>query len=248
MAGCIFCGTSPTTNAHIFRKAWIDKVFPGTGTFRHRHVRRHIEGFDRTWEADEVDLKVNSACDSCNSGWMNRLDDQAEAVFLDHAVRGYDVRLDRMDDKALVARWCALIAVLTDQVQQERVLGPDEHQALFQGEVPEGTLIWLLRTEPPAWQINLFVEPRGLQFNDPSAHPGHAYLVTFGINHLVAQVFVPTERTPKGVEVDRSGNASILRQLWPAPLTPFIWPPPNSVVWEDMPKLSDAFHGPLGPR
>jgi hypothetical protein len=240
MSGCIFCGASPSTNAHIFRRAWMEEVFPGTEMFHHRHVRRHTEGFDKEWDKDEADLKVNCACESCNGGWMNRLDLEAEAIFLDHAVRGFSVRVDRHNDKKLLARWCLLVAVLFDQAQETPVLGTDAHEALCQGDLPDGVLIWLLRTEPPQWRVTAWAEPRGLQFNDPSAEVAHAYFVTFGVNQLVAQLFVPTERTPEGIEFNRSDNAPVLRQLWPAPLTPFIWPPPRTVGWEQMDELANT--------
>ena len=72
---CIFCGASPTTNAHIFRRAWIEKmVYPGGENFTHRHIRRGEGGFDQTWSPRGFDIKVNCVCVRCNGEWMERLD------------------------------------------------------------------------------------------------------------------------------------------------------------------------------
>ena len=117
MTGCIFCGRSPLTNAHIFRKAWLAEVMPGleSDPYVHHHIREG--GFEAWWNNSEADLKVNDVCDPCNSGWMDRLDRAAEAAFLDVAVRGFPHRLSKLADQVLVARWCLLVAALASRTQ-----------------------------------------------------------------------------------------------------------------------------------
>jgi hypothetical protein len=109
---CIFCGRSPTTNAHIFRKGWLDEIFPGLERFEHRYQRRGEGGFDRSWRKDEADIKVGCACENCNGGWMDQLDHAAEDIFSTAAATGYPAKIATIADQLTIARWCALIAIL----------------------------------------------------------------------------------------------------------------------------------------
>jgi hypothetical protein len=245
---CIFCGRSPTTNAHIFRKAWLEQVFPGLEQFEHRHQRRGEGGFDRSWSKDEADIKVGCACADCNGGWMDRLDHAAEEIFATAAATGHPAKIATLADQLTVARWCALIAVLADQTQVKPVVEPAAHKALAAGDIPNGTHIWLLKTEPPESRAHGWLEPRVFEMRSSSAiTPASAYFVTFGIHHLVVQVFIPTSSAPP-IALERTGNEALIRQLWPSPLTPVNYPPPQTVPWEQLPDLADAFqdHKKLG--
>jgi hypothetical protein len=238
---CIFCGTSPTTNAHIFREQWIEQLFPGVAPYRHWHQRDGDKPLDVAWEKRKPDLKVNSVCVDCNSGWMNRLDHDAEDLFLTEAALGLAIKLTRHRDKKILARWCALVGALCDQTQDEPTLTTTVHRSIYDGEVPDGTLIWLLRTVPPPWEATGWALAREMQLKLPTFHNPHAYLVTFGINHFVAQVVVLPKGASEIVTIDRSRNASLLRQLWPPPLTPFFWPPPETLRWDQIEVLADTF-------
>lgn len=55
-----------------------------------------------------------------------------------------------------------------------------------------------------------------------------AYFITFGVGHLVCQVFVPTERTTRGIQFERYGNRGIIKLLWPGVFSPLVWPQPQA--------------------
>jgi hypothetical protein len=240
---CIFCSGTPTTNAHIFRKAWLEQLMPHPEPYVHRHVRegKGGKGEMRIWKKRESDLKVNCACSACNGGWMDRLDKAAERLFLDAAVRGEACRLDHPAEQEELARWCTLVAVLTSQTQRTPTVENLTAQVVRQGNVPEGLQIWTFRTEPKGtgniyWSVGK--EWRGLP---GGASDANAYFVTFGIEHFVAQVFVPTVRTPKGIKFERGRNAAILSQLWPLSGRPFLWPP-KTIPWDrNLTNLINAF-------
>jgi hypothetical protein len=215
-------------------------VYPGGENFTHRHIRRGEGGFDQTWSPRGFDIKVNCVCVRCNGEWMERLDLDAESAFLTHAVTGYGARLGQ-SERGLIARWCSLVAILFDQVQHAPVLDADVHRTLFDGAVPDGTMIWLARTEPPLWKMAIWAEPREWRLGDDSSNALNAYFMSFGVGHLVAQTFIPTKRTPEGIELDRSANAAVVRELWPGNFQPFIWPPPQTLPWEQLEELKDAF-------
>jgi hypothetical protein len=240
--GCVFCGSGPTTNAHVFRKRWIEEIFPGTNPLPHRHVRRGTHGFDKHWTRNEPDIKVNCACSSCNSGWMNQLDHAAEELFLTASATGHAVKLGLHRDKQTLALWCCLVASLLDQTQRSPVVPSSSRRAIANGDVPAGAAVWMFRTDPPDWQVHVSAESRTVAFTDALDDP-LAYCVTFGIHHLLAQVVLPTATGSEGLTYRRNGDPALSRQLWPDPLTPLFWPPPVYVPWEQVPELSDTFRG-----
>jgi len=248
---CIFCGGSPTTNAHIFRKAWLDHVMPHPDPYVHHRIGQGQggEGEIRIWAKDESDLKVNCACGPCNSRWMNRLDLSSEKLFLDVAVRGQPCRLDDPAEQQELARWCCVIAVLTSQTQAAPTVDEQTAQTLRQGNVPKGAWIWTAKTAPRGTGS----DPRGtgrvcwtvgMQWRDlpGGGRDSNAYFVTFGIEHLVVQVFLPTARTPEGLRFERGRNNAALSQLWPPSGKPFTWPPKTTIPWDvNLGKLITAF-------
>jgi hypothetical protein len=243
---CIFCGRKPVTESHIFRRGWVEQVFPGAEELRHQHVRREtetIKGFDNKWAKDEADFKVNRTCQQCNGGWMDRLDHEAEDLFATKAAAwGAGFRLGTAADKLLASRWCVLIAMLSDQIQARPVVSAAAHRALYDGgmprQMPRQTWVWLLRTEPPEWQVTGWGSPSELR--DAATDEPHAYLAAFGIKHLVAQVYIAADPMPE-MGIDSSGNAAILRQLWPDTFMPFIYPPPMNVIWDAARSINDRF-------
>jgi len=192
VSACMFCDRTPTTNAHIFRKAWLEQIFPGLEQFEHRDQRRGEGGFDRSWSKNEADIKDGCACESCNGGWMDQLDHAAEDIFATAAASGHLAKIASVADQLTVARWCALIAVLADQTQVKPVVEPAAHKALAASGIPDGTHIWLMKTEPPEWRAHGWLEPREFELRSSTTASANAYFLTFGVHHLVVQVFVPT--------------------------------------------------------
>jgi hypothetical protein len=246
--GCIFCGRSPTTDAHIFRKGWFKTLFPHVGRFRHVHTRSEGEDpFETEWRKTSADFKVNCACDSCNSGWMEKLDLAAEELFATSAALGYPVRVESSADRHTLARWCLLVAALFDQAQRPPRLGEPVHHALYRGDIPPDIGVWLAATDFPEadeplarahakdWGQEL-QEPEGTEtLSEPArSHTAQGYFLTFGVLRLLAQVFVPLEQTGRGVAARRIGNAAAIRPLWPDSLKPLDWPPPESIPREQI--------------
>jgi hypothetical protein len=171
---------------------------------------------------------------------LDRLDHDAEDLFLTRAVLGHPAKLGLQKEKETVARWCVLVAVLFDQMKRVPTLDADVHKALYGGAVPDGTRIWLTRTDPPPGSLKIWGEPREWRLKD-GTQPLNAYFMTFGINHLIVMVFVPTKRTPQGIEFEVGRNVAILRVLRPDTLMPFIWPPPQTLPWDQVEELKNAF-------
>lgn len=236
---CIFCGRSPTTDAHVFRKGWFKTLFPHVSEFRHVHTRSEGDDpFEVEWRNSSTDFKVKCACERCNSGWMMRLDFAAEGLFATAAALGKPAYVESPVDRHTLARWCLLIAVLFDQAQHPPRLDQRIHDALYRGDIPPDVGIWLATTEFPGvdeplaaahakdWGQELAgpgdVEP----VSEPAlSHTAEGYFLTFGVLRLLAQVFIPLEDAGSGVAARRIGNAAAIHPLWPDTLKALVWPP-----------------------
>ncbi len=240
MAACIFCGLSPTTNTHIFRKAWIAELFPTSYRFRHTRSSLTAPKDEREWwTSKDADIKVNAACERCNGGWMNDLDHLAEETFLTYAALGYDVRLGLMAEKETLARWLSLVACLSDQTSSTPHIAPEIHTAVHEGRVPTEMQAWLYRTDPPAAKEvgnTLWGANRHFTLSSDIAQRIDVLLVTFCVNQLVAQVSIVTDAEPDGAFLARSLDG-YARQIWPPGKTPFIWPPPSTLGWDEALRL-----------
>jgi len=250
VTGCIFDGTSPTTRAHIFREGWIRDLAFGVNVLRHV-VTRHEPGdeFEREWRKERADFKVNCACNACNSGWMNDLDHAAEDVFATEAARGRAAKLVSPSDKATVARWSVLVAMLFDQGQGQPRLDSSMHRGFMDGSIPKGTGVWLANVVPDDSAPMAFAYIKDLISDDENgAHLlPPAYFVTFGVGQLVVQVMIPFTPATADTRVRRQmrggtlKSGGVLRAIWPDPMTPLVWPPPEPLDWADMAEFTRSF-------
>src|SRR5205807_1131868 len=120
-----------------------------------------------------------------------------------------------------------LVAVLFDRLSAHPRLSSRAHEAVYRGEVPEGTHVWLVRTDPLADdQPHAFSSAKDLEL---ARGQGHAFFITFGVGHLIVQAYMPTDQTARGVDLRRVVDLTLVRQLWPDPIVPLIWPPPTSL-------------------
>jgi hypothetical protein len=180
---------------------------------------------------------------------MEALDLAAESVFVDAAARGRSAKILRPADKQTVARWCVLVATLFDQGQAQPRLDSTFHRAFYRGVIPEGVGVWLASvaaddTAPVAFA---FIKDLISEDEDGADLLPPAYFVTFGVGQLVVQVMIPFSSAPTTTRVRRhlSGGSlrsgGVLRTLWPDPVTPLVWPPPEQLAWADMEEFTRSF-------
>ena len=78
---CLFCGEPGATREHVLSLAWLSQLMPSAGPYK----------FDRTTEEQGVikrqryekrkpEVVRRAVCATCNSGWMNRLDQSAQPM------------------------------------------------------------------------------------------------------------------------------------------------------------------------
>jgi hypothetical protein len=148
-----------------------------------------------------------------------------------------------------VARWCVLVATLFDQGQRQPRLDARFHHAFYRGAIPEGVGVWLASVVPDDTAPIAFAFIKDLISEDEDGADllPPAYFVTFGVGHLVAQVMIPFSSAQTNTRVRRHTSGGILRSggvlraIWPDPVTPLVWPPPEQLDWSDMNEFTRSF-------
>jgi hypothetical protein len=246
VSGCIFCGRSPQTKTHIFRKAWIERLMmPAEGPFGMVLNSADFTGAAREseWPAEDFGMAPNAACRDCNSGWMDQVDRAAEQI-VEPMVLGHKATIRRYLDQKAVARWISQVAILCDESQFQQVIPAEMRHAFYLDKEPlPGMLVWLARTVSGwsvemwvrAWLVTRGAEPR-------TTDRPNLYLVTFRVIELVVQALVPLDGTTW--HADRSGNMRHLRKAWPSTYTPVSWPPAAVLPAEDLDTFAKSFEPP----
>ncbi len=122
-ATCIFCGTTPTTREHVFprwshrhlgpRQNLRIKSFQGVQFYDHSVSRVFkMHGQMRDWQ---IKCVCGGTDRSCNSGWMNALEDKAQPI-LTHLILGHQKRISSQE-QSIIAAWAALKAMVAENTQ-----------------------------------------------------------------------------------------------------------------------------------
>ena len=153
-----------------------------------------------------------------------------------HTVRGERVSLHRSQRKNLLASWICKIAMVADQAGKEPGFTQSDREYLYLYRKPPPVVwIWVagVKRLPDLWEA--WSQTHKLR-------SGEAYgcINTFGVNHLVAQTFVPPLRE---IAKPRPGptTTDLLSQIWPRTPETKAWPPTLLIRREDLPELTRAF-------
>ena len=135
---CIFCGGWPVTREHIFRSSWKDKFYV-SGVER-EFVQNRDGRFSARTDAAAFELIVKRVCETCNNGWMKKLDRDVEEW-----LRNPDVAEPSISPKEF-RRWAIKIAILRSLIDQPRgIYTPEDVQKLYAGEDVENWHIFVAR-------------------------------------------------------------------------------------------------------
>jgi hypothetical protein len=249
--GCIFCGQSPQTKTHIFRKAWIERLMvPAPGPYERIHATADLTGALRegNWPSDTFDVAPGAACAQCNNGWMDEIDRAAEQI-VEPMVIGQKATIRSFQSQKTVARWVSQVAILMDQTQIQQVVPSEATHRFFDDQEPlPGMMIWLARTgtdwSVEGWQRAWVLAP-GTDVK-PAPWPNMS-LFTFRIVNLVVQALVPLDDFARRTfGVSRGDNMKFLRQLWPSRYTPVSWPPAVTISSDTLESFARSFEPPGG--
>jgi hypothetical protein len=245
--GCIFCGASPQTKTHVFRKAWIERLMvPAAGPFEMVQGTSDLTGAGResSWPSKEFGIAPGAACNACNSGWMDQVDRAAEQI-VEPMVLGRRATIRKIDQQKAVARWVSQVAILIDQSQIQQVIPTTITERFYEDREPiPGITIWLARTvldwSVEAWERAWVISARSQP--SPADNP-NLCLITFRIVQLVVQALIPLDaETARTIGFTRGKDQMrFLKQLWPSRYTPVAWPPTLAISPATMEVFARSF-------
>lgn len=234
MAGCVFCGATPTTKEHVFPR-WLLEVIPGEGPITHTWTAPEgSSALSRTWTKDVIDFKAKVVCQQrCNGGWMSQLERRARPV-LAPMIRGRRSTL-YPDAAETIAYWTLKTALMVNLAQEpDFSCAPKTSYAQLystKGVLPN-TFVWLGACD---FGAGAHARPRVTEPID--GDPNHlGFACTLAVGHLVIEIIrIPVEN---GKTLQIGGQlAPALRRLWPY-TNVIVWPPPVLLSRENTASLA----------
>jgi len=142
----VFCGKTPVTSEHVFKRGFRKKLNLPTGDRRFDQQK----GLDqpKTSRSDPnplFELKVRHVCAKCNNGWMNRLD-----LAVEHWVLNPD---NEPCDPTNLRRWAIKTAIVYSlTAQSSAVLPRADYERLLDGEDINEWFVLVGRNSFPEWR------------------------------------------------------------------------------------------------
>lgn len=235
---CVFCGSTPTTKEHVFPR-WLNRYLPS----QHQQLEqaRYGEGaFDITRSSVGFDFTVRKVCDSCNSGWMSRLENETIDV-LHPMISGLALQLLSLKTQRQIAVWAVKTAMMLDNTQVAPILPSVQLQRMRSHRaIPRNTRVWLGACNElyPLVTCHTVRIELGNRKNPGVLHTGGFYS-PLKIGHLCLYVyFTPVDVT---IQYPALYHAAVAR-LWPPRGSSLPWPPPvRSTDGEKFERFADTF-------
>jgi len=230
---CVFCGITSATKKinkeHVFRKK-NRSIFGRNDT--HTSFMRFSKKSGvltaekpKSYNASPYEQQVGSVCESCNSGWLNKIDSEFENLQF-RLVKNLNV-FGCKSDAELIYTWAyktALIRTLVDE-SCERAISQHHMKNLYETKKPDLNVgVWVFNSNEP---IDLYsrhsfgianVNENGIEYNQVTIAMGcmGIYVIMLGPNEkLLSPMIVEDE-----ILTLTGGNA---KRMWPESVN-FIWP------------------------
>ena len=238
---CIFCGSPANSKEHLLPR-WLESILPADEQVI--HTRQVGDDEPRRWEAKPFGERSKIVCESCNHGWMSKLEEASKPLLTPAITRSGPCEFDGRG-QWVAAVW-ALKTCYVIQAQSRQLLAPQIHPVLLK-------LNW---KPPPQASVWIGSHHRGVQ--DPlnsiciqkpislEAKEGHfqkaddfgymAFLAIGGVSFLVVE-----HRYNNSVDITLGRPSSeLLQKIWPRENDAVPWPPPMQMDRELIDLVFDA--------
>lgn len=148
---CIFCGANANSREHLY-SSWMHRLLPEfaeqaySGEFIEAHPKTGAVSrrSKKTKPGHLHTKKVKAVCKNCNNGWMSVMEQDAKPS-LEPLINGEIVSLDA-SMLALLARWAALKAIVSEHDQPRTHVTPQADRTLFMeaGTIPSYFNIYMV--------------------------------------------------------------------------------------------------------
>jgi hypothetical protein len=247
---CAFCGGPADSRQHLL-PAWLQTVLPSEEAGLHYREVGLVSGDRREWESRPFREVARVVCDSCNTGWMARLESEARPI-LEPLITRADVLPMTMSeaDQFVATRW-ALQTCLVLQSSFEPSGAPNPMAAthlfsdVMDGQnLPEQATVWIgshARARQDPLNSVFLQKPLSLEAlhqNYPSADEfGFVnFLAVGGVSFLV----VGHDYRNRIVMTCREPLSDALVKIWPPEKSVVVVPPPLMMDQEFIDLLFDA--------
>jgi hypothetical protein len=229
---CWYCDVPGVTAEHVFARS-LSSLFPGHGVFRFDYEHPDLGVRRRPRRASKLMIKSRRFCEGCNSGWMNRIDQDARRLLRCFAL---DARtsFDEADQRVL-SLWSTktVLGLLSIEPPGYRFAGRELYHELFDTAEPlSRSQIWVgANVEGDvAWGRGHTVRFETL--GEDAAGFGFTLSFGYGVLH-----FLQHARDDVLLRL-RYAPHRALRQIWPIaePIIP--WPPTTRVRPRDLSGLA----------
>lgn len=227
---CIFCGERASTLEDVWPQ-WLMKRFPLSDTARMDADLGGRKLYSRPIAKPELLLK--KLCQTCNNGWMSRLEDEVKPVvesILDDTLQVLDVPM-----QLTLAQWAVKTAMVLEAIDSNRrwFYSENERQQMCDARtLPQRTSVWIAKCVD---QPNVYSGANDL-WTTSGDNGIHGFTVTMAFGPLALQVM--TIRTPASIPLHiamtyavREGPwDQLLVQVWPISQDIRVWPPSHGLA------------------
>jgi hypothetical protein len=168
----------------------------------------------RTRQGSTFTKKIRVVCQSCNNGWMSRLENATKPILL-KLTQGEPTALDR-EQQTLLAQWIALKVMITEWNRPLEAFIPKEDRRAFMDNriIPPYLEMWVITHDSEKWKGAFLRQTALLAF--PGPRPSgrrNSATVAIGFGRLFIFVMMTLE---KGMKLsERIGVHPIVPKLFP---------------------------------
>lgn len=236
---CVFCGEGPLTREHVYPQ-WLEAILPEQLRYRGQQASLLFPQEDSNYSVPSVFREVNQeftqtvvkrTCKSCNSGWMNDLEERARNI-LTAMIQGVHFVATKSDNDAL-AIWVAKTCLMNQFTHPESLAMPQAYiDWIYTSKTPLPNMhIWAIPSCTDDWGVRS--EHRGFLLSSSSnpdlSQPCNTHCTVIGLG-CVAFWIIGT--TTSGL------FSKTLTELAPPPGIR-IWPRGFSFEWNPEPCVGD---------
>lgn len=156
---CIFCQRHGNMSKEHFWSDWMAQLFPSEALPAHHEFvsvksRKIISVYENTLtrQGGAITKKLRVVCQTCNNGWMSRLEDDVKP-FLTPLIRGEPIILD-LEQQRTLAEWITLKMMVAEfNIPAEVVIPQIDRDALYLKRIiPSYFRIWAISSNSEKWR------------------------------------------------------------------------------------------------
>lgn len=245
---CIFCGSRGKKSKEHIWPVWMHEHLPLLGdgeyvselnTFK---WKEQIGSRKSTRQGHLTTKKIRVVCQSCNSGWMSELENEAKPILL-KLLGGESIELCAEKQKTL-ARWITMKAIIGEHADSDTHMTPREDRSLLRLEnrIPNYFVIYIgvhNASSDSAWlriSQTIALSPEG-----PSPPLGqlkrNIQSIAFICGKLFVFVFAVRE---DGIEPTEFLKLRKVQRIYPRQSDIVKWPPTDTLTTWDMGRIAWA--------